>query len=235
MTFNQPVTNVGEGTVSFSPAVPLEAVLLDETRTVATLFIAAPATGCERFAPATTYTLAVSDGVVADTGQNLQPFSAEFTTGATCDTTQHQLLRAPTAVAGEVSATVAFATNKASTTLVRYGVDGGDLDCLGTTPCPVAGAPVRTASGTPPAFEHSVAIAGLTVGVTYRAVVSAEDDVGTVASAAVTLSPRPRPLPRLDPSPGSKNPAARALDALRLTHKDAVGMDATAPAGRDAA
>ena len=48
---------------------------------------------------------------------------------------------------------------------------------------------------------------------------------------AVTLSPRPRPLPRLDPSPGSKNPAARALDALRLTHKDAVGMDTTAPAG----
>lgn len=193
VTFNQPVRNVGEATVSFSPPVPLEAVLLNESRTVATIFIAAPSSGCERFTPATTYTLAVSDGVVADTGQALQPFSAAFTTGASCDTTQHQLLRAPTAVAGEVSATVAFATNKASTTLVRYGEAGGALDCLGTTPCPVTGAPVRTAPGTPPAFEHSVAIAGLTVGVTYRAVVSAEDDVGTVASGAVTFITEPLP------------------------------------------
>jgi hypothetical protein len=194
VTFNQPVRNVGETTVSFSPPVSLEAVLLDESRTVATIFIEAPDVGCERFTPATTYTLALSDGIVADTGQALLPFSAEFTTGAACDTTPHTLVGAPSAVAGEVSATVAFSTNKASTTLVRYGLDGGDLDCLGA-PCPVLGAPVRTpVSGSAPlAFAHAVAIDGLTVGLTWRAVVSAEDDVGNVASASLTFVTEPLP------------------------------------------
>jgi hypothetical protein len=101
---------------------------------------------------------------------------------------------APSAVAGEVTATVAFATNKASTTFVRYGLDGGDLDCLGA-PCPVAGVAVRTPTpgSSPLAFEHAVAIDGLTVGLTYRAVVSAEDDVGNVASAALTFVTEPLP------------------------------------------
>ena len=196
VTFNQPVQNVGETTVSFSPPAPIEAVLLDESRTVATLLVAAPDAGCERFAPATTYTLALSDGIVADTGQALQAFSAEFTTGAACDTTPHTFVGTPSAVAGEVSATVAFSTNKASTTLVRYGLEGGALDCLGA-PCPVPGATVRTpvAGSSPPAFAHAVAIDGLSVGVTYRAVVSAEDDVGNVASSTVSFVTEP--LPRL--------------------------------------
>jgi len=226
VTFNQPVTNVGETTVSFSPPVPLEAVLLDESRTVATLFVAAPQTGCERFTPATTYTLALSDGIVADTGQALLPFAAEFTTGAACDTTPHTLVGAPAAVAGEVTATVAFATNKASTTLVRYGLDGGALDCLGA-PCPVAGVPVRapTPGSSPLAFEHAVAIDGLTVGLTYRAVVSAEDDVGNVASAALTFTTEP--LPKLavnevmvDPT-GTEN----AGEFIELTNFGDVDID----------
>ena len=196
ITFNQPVTNVGEGTVTIAPTppAPIEAILLDESRTHATIVLAAPLTGCARLSPSTTYTLTLSDGIVADTGQPLQAFSAPFSTGAECDTTPHTIVGTPSTVAGEVSATVSFATNKASTALVRYGVDGAALNCLGAT-CPVLGAAVRapTPGSTPVAFTHAVAIEGLTVGVTYRAVVSAEDDVGNVASAALTFVTEPLP------------------------------------------
>ena len=186
ITFNQPVRNVGDATVQFSPAVPLEAVLLDESRTTATVFVAAPASGCARFVPNTAYTLSVTTGVVGDTDQALQPFSTEFTTGAACDETAHQLIAPPEAIVGEVSATVRFGTNKPSTTLVRFGLVGGDLDCLGA-PCPLLGASVRqaTAGSSPLTFEHAVDVTGLTVNQRYRVVVSSEDDVGGVATGAI--------------------------------------------------
>jgi hypothetical protein len=226
ITFNQPVTNVGESTVSFSPPVSLEAVLLDERRTVATIFIEAPDVGCERFIPSTTYTLALSDGIVADTGQTLLPFSAEFTTGAACDTTPHTLVGSPSAVAGDVSATVAFSTNKASTTLVRYGLDGGELDCLGA-PCPILGAPVRTPvpGSAPLAFAHAVAVNGLTVGLTYRAVVSAEDDVGNVASAAITFVTEPLPKLAVNEVMADPDGTENAGEYIELANFGEVELD----------
>ncbi len=194
ITFNQPVRNVGDTTIQFNPPVPLEAVLLDETRTVATIMVAAPQTGCARFTPDTTYTLTVNDGVVGDTDQPLLPFSAEFTSGSACDATVNQLLGAPEAIVGEVSATVRFATNKPSTTLVRFGLVGGELDCLGA-PCPLLGAPARqaTAGSSPLAFDHAIDVTGLTVNERYRVVVSAEDDVGGVATGAIEFLTEPLP------------------------------------------
>ena len=207
ITFNQPVRNVGTNTLSFTPAVDVEAVLLNEERTTATVFIANATNGCARFVPTTTYTLNVDAGVVADTGQFLVPFSTTFSTGAACDENAHRLLNDPQAVAGEVSATVRFETNKPSTTLVRYGVVGGPLDCLGA-PCPVAGASARIASPetTPPAFLHALDITGLVVDTSYRVVVSAEDDVGTVASGEVSFVTAA--LPRLAVNEVMANPSA---------------------------
>jgi hypothetical protein len=106
----------------------------------------------------------------------------------------NQLLGAPEAIVGEVSATVRFATNKPSTTLVRFGLVGGALDCLGA-PCPLLGAPARqaTAGSSPLAFEHAVDVTGLTVNERYRVVVSAEDDVGGVATGAIEFLTEPLP------------------------------------------
>ena len=207
VTFNQPVRNVGTNTLSFSPAVDVEAVLLNEDRTIATVFIANAATGCARFTPTTTYTLTISDGVIADTSQTLVPFTTTFSTGAACDEVVHHLLGDPQAVAGETSATVRFETNKPSTTLVRYGVVGGPLDCLGA-PCPVAGASARTPSPetTPPSFLHALDITGLVVDENYRVVVSAEDDVGTVASGEVSFVTAT--LPKLAVNEVMANPSA---------------------------
>lgn len=226
LTFNQPVNGVGEDTVSVSPLVPIEAILLDEARTSATIFLAAPTAGCARFAPSTTYTLSVSAGVIADTGQALQPFSVPFTTGAACDTTPHTFVGSPAAVAGEVNATLSFATNKASNTLVRFGVDGGPLDCLGTT-CPVPGPSVRapTPGSMPLAFVHTVALDGLSVGVAYRAVVSAEDDVGNVASTSITFVTEPLPTfsvneVMIDPS-GTENQG----EYIELVNFGSVDLD----------
>lgn len=207
VTFNQPVRNVGISTLSLSPAVDIEAVLLDETRTVATVFVASPSSGCARFVPNTEYTLSIGAGVLADTGQALVPYSATFSTGASCDTVEHVVVGAPEAIAGETSATVRFTTNKPSTTLVRFGLDGGELDCLGAA-CPVLGASVRTASAdsSPPAFVHALQIEGLEVDRTYRFVVSAEDDVGTVASGAGTFVTAP--LPKVSVNEVMANPPA---------------------------
>ncbi len=207
VTFNQPVRNVGTSTLSLSPAVEIEAVLLDETRTVATVFVAPPSSGCERFVPNTEYTLSIGAGVLADTGQALVPYTATFSTGASCDTVRHVVVGAPEAIAGETSATIRFTTNKPSTTLVRFGLDGGELDCLGAA-CPVAGASVRTASAdsSPPAFVHALQVSGLEVDRTYRFVVSAEDDVGTVASGSGTFVTAP--LPKVSVNEVMANPAA---------------------------
>ena len=188
VTFNQPVRNVGIETLKLSPAVDIEAILLDQTRTTATVFLAAGG-GCARLLPSTEYTLTIGDGVVADTNQTLVPYSATFTTGAACDELPHRLLGTAKAIAGEISATVRFETNKPSTTLVRYGIGGGPLDCLGA-PCPVVGASARQPSPetSPAAFLHALDIPGLEVDREYRVVVSAEDDVGNVASGEVTFT-----------------------------------------------
>jgi len=193
VTFNQPVQNVGNDTLTLSPAVPLEAILMDEARTTATVFIA-PGAGCARFAVSTTYTLAVSDGVVGDTGQALAPFSTEFTTGAACDTVPNLIVDGPDAIAGEVAATLRFETTKASTTEVRFGLAGGALDCLGAA-CPALGNPARSpvAGSSPPRFLHSVEVAGLAVGASYEVIVSAEDDVGNTVTSRLSFVTAPLP------------------------------------------
>lgn len=207
VTFNQPVRELPASALSFSPAVEVEAILLDQARSSATVLVADQA-GCERFRPDTDYQLDLGADVVADTGQPLIPFQATFRTGAACDTVAHRVVGVVDGIAGETTATIRFETNKASTTLVRFGEnDGGPLDCLGL-PCPVVGASARTANpgSTPPTFLHAVELTGLTVGDSYRAVVSAEDDVGQVTSSQVVFETAP--LPKIAVNEVMGNPAA---------------------------
>ncbi len=226
ITFNQAVKNVGEGTVSFSPSVPIEAVLLDEARVKATVIIADSGAGCERLSPNTSYTLRVSDGVVADTGQTLQPFETTFDTGAACDAVPHVILDGPEAIAGDVSATVRYATSKASTTAVRFGVVGGTLDCLGG-PCPIVGAPVRqpVAGSAPLSFEHAVVISGLTVDERYVAVVSAEDDVGGTVSASVEFVTEALPTVAVNEVMADPNGTENAGEFIELANFGVAELD----------
>ncbi len=193
VTFNQPVQNVGNDTLTLSPTAPIDAILANEARTEVTVLIGA-GEGCNRLAPSTTYTLAVSAAVVGDTGQALAPFSADFTTGAACDSAPNLIVDGPDAIAGEVAASVRFETTKASTTEVRFGLSGGPLDCLGAA-CPVLGTPARTAiaGSSPPRFLHSVELAGLALDSSYDVVVSAEDDVGNTSTAQVAFITAPLP------------------------------------------
>ncbi len=194
LTFNQPVSGVSREALTLSPSAPIEAILLDETRTNVTLLLEDPAgDGCARLVPSTEYTLVASSAIIADTGQGLVPFSTTFSTGAACDTAPVRITGVLQAIAGETSATIRFDTTKPSTTEVRFGA-GEALDCAGG-PCPVSGAAARTAlSGSnPPRFQHTVDIVGLQLGVTYRFVVSAEDDVGQVVHGAATFTTAPIP------------------------------------------
>ena len=206
VTFNQPVQNVGEATLTFEPAVAIDAILLDETRTVATVLIG-EGIGCSRFVASTLYTLVIDDGVVGDTGQTLAPFTATFTTGGACDTVSNTIVDGPDAIAGELAATLRFESSKQSTTEVRCGVAGGPLDCLGAS-CPVLGNPARVpvSGSSPPRFLHSVEIAGLQVNVRYDVVVSAEDDVGNTATGFVSFLTAP--LPRVGLNEVMANPPA---------------------------
>jgi hypothetical protein len=194
VAFNQPVQNVTSQTLTLTPSTSIEAILLNAERTAATVVLGAPATGCARLEASTTYTLAVSDDVVGDTGQALAPFAVEFTTGSACDESPNFVVDGPDAIAGETAATIRFETTKASTTEVRFGLAGGALDCLGAA-CPGIGNPARVpVPGTsPPRFLHSVEVAGLEVGNSYEVVVSAEDDVGITASARVSFVTAPLP------------------------------------------
>ncbi|MDP2344048.1 MAG: Ig-like domain-containing protein [Deltaproteobacteria bacterium] len=193
ITFNQPVQNVGNDTVTLSPPAPIDAILASDDRTNVTLLIGA-GVGCSRLEPSTEYTLAVSAGVVGDTGQALAPFSSTFNTGAACDTAPNVIVDGPEPIPGEVAASIRWETTKASTTEVRFGLTGGPLDCLGA-PCPVAGAPARLAisGSSPPRFLHSLELAGLTLDASYDVVVSAEDDVGNTATASTSFVTAPLP------------------------------------------
>jgi hypothetical protein len=194
LLFNQPVQGVGGDTVTLSPSAPIEAILVDESRTEATIILGEPAGGaCARLAPSTTYTLAATAAIVADNGQGLTPFTTTFSTGAACDTTPLQLTAPVEAIAGETAATIRFETNRPSTTTARFGVEAV-LDCLGAA-CPVLGAPARTAvpGSSPPRFLHSIEVVGLELGVTYRVVVSAEDDVGQIVRGEATFVTAPIP------------------------------------------
>ena len=190
VTFNQPVQHVTTDTLTLMGAStpPVEAILLNEARTEATLVLADPASGCERLAASGAYTLAASAAIVADTGQPLVAFALPIAAGSACDTAPNTL-RNIEAVAGEVSATVRYVTSKASTTEVYFGLAGGALDCLGG-PCPALGVP---AGGDTGSFSHTAQLGGLTVDVSYDYLIVAEDEVGSIANARGTLTTAPLP------------------------------------------
>ena len=216
VVFDQPVQNVGNDTLTFSPAVPVDAILATEeacppapagapprsaTCTNVTVLVG-EGPGCNRFTSSTEYTVSVSADVVGVTGQRLVPFSATFTTGAACDSAPNLIIDGVDpgfegdvdAIPGEVAAIISWETTKASTTEVRFGARGGVLDCLGA-PCPVTGAAARfpIAGSSPPRFLHSVELVGLTLNAPYDVVVSAEDDVGNTATASVGFETAPLP------------------------------------------
>jgi hypothetical protein len=143
---------------------------------------------CARMGLNATYTISADAGIITDNLATLEPFTQTFTTGAACDTSLNAM-GGVTHVDGETTASVRFTTSKASTTELRYGLSGGPLDCLGVA-CPVLGDPTTTANAL-----HTVNITGLTVDLAYDFVASAEDDVGTVATARGTI--QTAPLPRI--------------------------------------
>lgn len=213
VTFNQPVIRVDTSSLRIegTPAPVVEAVLVEDTvvagqpASVATLLLAPLGGGCERLGAGASYTLVASSSIEALTGQPLEEYREELTASSTCDTLPN-VLSGLTSTAADVTALVRFVTTKPSTTEIRYGVAGGALDCLGA-PCPVLGAPTTAANAL-----HTVTVGGLTVDVDYDFVVSAEDEVGSVARG--TGSFRTAPLPKI---------AVNELMADADTSQDAQG------------
>lgn len=191
VSFNQPVLGVGNSTLLLEGTPPpnVEAVLVDEDGAAATLVLGAlDPGGCERLGTGATYTLVAKPGIHAQNGQPLEEYREELTASASCDLVPNTL-RDLASTAGDVTATIRFLTTKPSTTEVRFGVAGGELDCLGG-PCPVLGAPTTTANAV-----HTVGLSGLTVNVDYDFAVTAEDEVGFVATARGSF--RTSPLPKV--------------------------------------
>ncbi len=178
------------GAATITPTV--EAVLLDESRTVLTILLGEPASGCFRLSPDAGYAVSMGHGITDDEGQDLAATTIDFPTGPTCDASSNVVVGAPFPIGGETTATIRFDTTKASTTAVRFGTSAADLDCLGA-PCPALGAPalVPAEGGASPKFVHSVEITGLTVNQTYFFKVLAEDDVGTVGVAQGSVGTAP--------------------------------------------
>lgn len=192
VSFNQAVLGVDNDTllIEGTPAPRVEAILLDEGAATATLVLGELDVlgGCERLGPGASYTLVAKPAIRALTGQPLEEYREEFTVSGTCDLVPNTL-SGLASTAGDVTATIRFLTTKPSTTEVRFGVAGGELDCLGG-PCPVLGAPTTTANAV-----HTVGLSGLTVNVGYDFAVTAEDEVGSVATARGSF--RTSPLPKV--------------------------------------
>lgn len=188
--FDQPVLGINTTTIAIDPvdaaaqAMPAntEAVLISATRAAATLVLEDAAT-CERLAPNAAYELRVGPGIEDEEGETMPAVTVPFTTASACDFGAHVVL-ASQAIAGEVDASIRFETNKASSTAVRFGLVGRELDCLGSTPCPVFGEDaVQPLPGTsPPRFAHTVVLTGLTVNESYAFRAVAEDLTGQPAS-----------------------------------------------------
>lgn len=206
VTFSAPVLGVGVDALHFEPAVAVDAIVMDSTGTVATLLLADPGNGCERFSPSERYAL-VATSAISSEGEDLVPFTQPFVTLSACDLAPNIILDEPRPVVGETSAIIRFDTSKPSTTEVRFGLQGGALDCLGG-PCPVRSGSSRspTVGSSPPRYLHTASVDGLTVNVAYDFRVGAEDDVGSVAEANGVFSTSP--LPRVAVNEVMANPPA---------------------------
>jgi hypothetical protein len=191
--FDQPVVGLGVDTVAIdavggaTPATT-QSLLIAADRSSATLLLASGA-GCETLSPAADYELRVGPGLTDDEGETMEVVRTPFTTSAACDL-EPNVVASVEAIAGEVDAHVRFDTTKASTTEARWGLVGGELDCLGTTPCPARAADaVDSLPGvSPPLFRHTVNLEGLSLGEQYRVLVLAEDLNGKVAQAETTFT-----------------------------------------------
>lgn len=202
LTFNQGVAGLSADTIAIEPAnaaaealVPTaEAVLISEDRSEATLVLA-DGTGCDRLAPNADYELRVGPGLSDDEGEGMDVVRLPFTTGSGCDLQPNVLVSAPHAVPTDVAATIRFSTTKASTTEVRYGIEGAALDCLGAVPCPVVAAPATSPApdSLPPTYPHSALLGELTVGESYAFTVRAEDETGSVATGSGSFVTAPLP------------------------------------------
>jgi hypothetical protein len=223
--FNQPVLGISNDTLRIegSPAPKVQAILLDETASAATFFLDELGAGCERLAPNSQYELVASAGIRALTGEQLAPYREPLTVSGACDLVPN-VLSGLASTAADVSASVRFTTTKPSTTEVRWGLSGGPLDCLGA-PCPAIGTPTTTANAL-----HGVAITGLTVNVDYDFVVSAEDEVGFVATGRGAF--RTAPLPKIainealaDAQDGVPDAAGEFVELT--SHEDSDVVDVT--------
>lgn len=199
VTFNQPIRALSASQLRIESVDGLHrpevaALAVESDRTQATLLLADVSTGCERLLADRDYFLFVGPGITDDEGDEMPAERIPFRTGPLCDREAVGMVGTPLVVAGEVAATVRFDTNKPSTTELRFGLAGGPLDCLGQ-PCPVRGAPawVATPGASPPRFVHAVDFGGLSVDVSYRFQVRAEDWVGTVTLAEDEFLTAPLP------------------------------------------
>jgi len=208
--FDQPVIGLGKDTFTveaFDSAAQatVESVFISEDRDAATLVLADGVT-CERLTPGADYALRVGPGIRDAEGETMETVTLPFTTSTSCDVAPHVVFSSQ-AIASEVTATIRFETSKPSTTQVRFGLQGRELDCLGTTPCPVFGADANDPlPGASPRFAHDVVLTGLSIDQTYSYRAVAEDFTGQ--SAMVEGSFTTSTLPEVAVNEIMANPSA---------------------------
>ena len=197
--FNQPIRSLTTQNIRIEAldgqSDPAVAILdVEPDRTSATLVLADADEGCFRLAPAKEYEFVVGPGITDDEGEEMDSVRIPFSTSEACDEELNRVVGTPLVIAGDVAASVRFDTTKPSSTEIRFGVAGGDLDCLGL-PCPLRGASssIPSPNVSPPRFVHSVDIPGLEVDISYDFQVRAEDWVGSVAVANGTFATAPLP------------------------------------------
>jgi hypothetical protein len=195
VSFNQPMNGFStdairvDGTGVGAPAITALEVAPD--RMSATLVLAdSTEGGCARLAPLANYVVVVAGDLTDDVGRIVQPRTFPFEASGACDLTPNRIVGAVTSYGIAPTGYVFFVTSKASTTEVRFGREGFDLDCLGTT-CPSVGEDSRTAATN--GFSHSATFIGVIDGDTYDVLVRAEDDMGNVALGTTSLVVTPRP------------------------------------------
>ena len=190
--FDQPVLGLNRDSFLIEQVggqtVEAESVEIGPLRDRATLVLA-PAADCELLAPDADFIVRVGPGITDDEGEPMPVEEIEFTTGPECDLARHRVLGTPVAIAGESNATIGFFSTRASSSLVRFGVEGGPEDCLGG-PCPVEGAFARVPSE-PGRYAHTVSLTGLDVNVSYTYSVFAQDVFSEVATSTGTFETAP--------------------------------------------
>lgn len=201
ISFNQPMNGFSTAAVRVDgdgvDAPTIAALEVAADRQSATIVLADPVVDgeCARLVPFASYDVVVGGDLTDDVGRVIQARSFPFEASGGCDLTPNRIVGAVTSYGIAPTGFVFFVTSKASTTEVRFGRVGSDLDCLGST-CPSLGEDSRTP--TTNGFSHSATFASVIDGDSYDVLVRAEDDMGNVALGTTSLVVTPRPTVALN-------------------------------------